>query len=66
MEIDIFDIRDIRKGFIRDVILEKGDVIYLSRGCVDGKLLPPTGPIILRGPGGTDEPPRNNKRNNRS
>ena len=33
---------DIKRGLIKDVILERGDVVFMPRGCVDGKLLPPT------------------------
>ncbi len=40
LEIDLIGIK---QGREKDVILEKGDVIFVPRGCVDGKLLPPPG-----------------------
>jgi hypothetical protein len=33
------DLREIKQGRAKDVWLEKGDVVFVSRGCVDGKLL---------------------------
>jgi hypothetical protein len=50
------DLRDIKKGRAKDVILEKGDVIFVPRGYVDGKLLQPSEPVYLRVPRGTDYP----------
>lgn len=50
------DLRDIKQGRAKDRMLEKGDTVFVLRGCVDGKLLPPKGPIYLRRPAGTDYP----------
>lgn len=41
------DINEIKRGNTENIILKQGDLVYVSRGCVDGKLLPPTEPINL-------------------
>lgn len=38
---------DIKRGLAKDMKLERGDVIFVSRGCLDGKLLQPTNPEFL-------------------
>lgn len=42
----------------RNIILEKGDIVFVSRGCgIDGKLMPPSNSGFPRfPPNGTDEP----------
>ncbi|MEJ7700875.1 MAG: hypothetical protein WKF71_14685 [Pyrinomonadaceae bacterium] len=50
------DLREIKQGRAKDVWLEKGDVVFVSRGCVDGKLLPPLKPVYRRMPPGVDYP----------
>ena len=60
------DLREIKQGRAKDVWLEKGDVVFVSRGCVDGKLLPPLKPVYRRMPPGVDYPINiPNKRNAR-
>jgi len=60
------DLREIKQGRAKDVWLEKGDVVFVSRGCVDGKLLPPLKPVYRRIPSGVDYPINiPNKRNAR-
>jgi hypothetical protein len=36
------NLREIKQGRINDVVLQAGDVIFVARGCSDGKLLLPT------------------------
>lgn len=50
------DLRHIKQGRVKDIAIEKGDVIYISRGCIYGKLLPPTKPTNPREPIWTDYP----------
>lgn len=42
------NLNDIKQGRVKDVFLEKGDVVFAPRVCSDGKILPPTKkPITL-------------------
>lgn len=43
------NIADTLKGLVKDFELEMGDVVFVSKGCSDGKLLPPTEPKLLPG-----------------
>lgn len=55
------DFTKIRKGEAEDVNLKKGDIVFVSRGCENGKLLPttkPALPIPQREPRGVDAPVR--------
>lgn len=57
-KIDV-DFNKIRKGESEDVSLKKGDIVFVSRGCANGKLLPttkPTMPFPQREPRGVDAP----------
>ncbi len=36
------NLREIEQGRINDAVLQAGDVIFVARGCSDGKLLSPT------------------------
>jgi hypothetical protein len=36
-----FNYDNIKKGRTKDLVLEKGDVVFVPRGCSDGKLLQP-------------------------
>lgn len=53
------DLNKIKKGDAEDIKLQKGDILFVSRGCENGKLLPatkPTLPFLQPNPDLTDSP----------
>lgn len=53
------DINKIKRGQEKDINLRKGDILFVSRGCTNGKLLPATKkilPFLQLNPGLVDSP----------